>query len=69
MDGICVCCGECTAGGALPGVCCVAADATHVGVVGATAVGSLTACVSGADSDVAGTISPMLDVSGLTAYG
>ena len=67
VDGICVCCGEHTAGRALHGVCSVAAGAAGVGVVGATAVGGLTAWVARADADAAGTISLMLDVSGLTA--
>ena len=48
-------------------ICSVAADAAGIGVVGATAVGSLTAWVAGADVDAAGATSPMLDVSGLTA--
>ena len=61
VDGVCVHCGECTAGRALCGVCCVAAG---VGVVGATAVGGLTTWVAGADVDAAGATSPMLDVSG-----
>ena len=69
MDGICVHCGEHTAGRALHGVCSVAAGAAGVGVVGATAVGSLTAWVAGADVDEAGATLPMLDVSGLTASG
>ena len=60
VDGICVCCGGCTAGRDLHGVCSVAAGAAGVGVVGATAVGSLTAWVTGADADVAGATSPML---------
>ena len=51
------------------GVCSVAADAAGVGVVGAIAVGSLTAWLAGADVDVACATSPMLDVSGLTASG
>ena len=33
MDDICVCCGEGTVGGALHGVCSVAAGAAGVGVV------------------------------------
>ena len=69
MDGICVCCGKHTAGRALHGVCSVAAGAAGVGVVGATAVGGLTAWVAGADVDAAGAISPMLDVSRSTASG
>ena len=69
LDGICVHCGECTAGRALHGVCSVAAGAAGIGVVGATAVGGLTAWVVGADLDVAGATSPMLDVFGLTASG
>ena len=67
MDSICVHCGECTAGGALHGVCRVAASAAGVGVVGATAVGSLPVWVAGADVDAAGATLPMLDVSALTA--
>ena len=69
VDGICVHCGECTTGRALHGVCSVAAGATSAGVMGATAVGSLTTWAAGADTDAAGTTSPMLDVSGLTASG
>ena len=38
MDGTCVHCGKCTAGGALHGVYSVAAGAAGVGFVGATAV-------------------------------
>ena len=68
MDGICVCCGECTAGGALHGVCRVAAGEAGVGVVVATAVGSLATWVTGADIDAAGPTSPMLDASGLTPF-
>ena len=67
MDGICVHCGEHTAGIALHGVCSVATGAAGVGVVDATAVGNLTAWVAGADVDAAGATLPMLDVSGLTA--
>ena len=66
VDGICVCCDEHTAGRALHGVCSVAAGIAGVGVVGATAVGSLTTWMEGADVDSAGAILPMLDVSGLT---
>ena len=40
-----LCCGEITVGTALHGICSVDAGAAGVGVVGATAVGSLTACV------------------------
>ena len=69
VDGICVQCGECTAGRALHGVCSVAAGAAGVHIVGATAVGSLTASVTGADIDAAGAVLPMLDVSTLTASG
>ena len=69
MGGICVCCDEHTAGRALHGVCSVAAGAAGVGVVDATAVGSLTAWAAGADVDAAGATLPMLDVSGLTAFG
>ena len=69
MDGICVHCGKHTAGGALHLVCCVAAGAPGVGVAGATDVDGLTAWVEGAYVDAAGAISPMLDVSGLTASG
>ena len=43
VDGIFVPCGKCTAGGALHGVCSVAAGAAGVGAAGATAVGGLTA--------------------------
>ena len=46
VDGVCVCCGEHTAGGALHGVCSVAAGAAGVGVTGATAVGS-SHCLGG----------------------
>ena len=60
VDGICVHCGKHTACGALHGVCIVAAGAAGVGVVGAIAVGSLTAWVAGADVDAAGATSPML---------
>ena len=67
VDGICIYCGECTADIALHGVCSVAAGAAGVGDVGATAVGSITAWVEGADVDAAGATSPMLDVSGLIA--
>ena len=66
-DGVCVLCGEHTAGRALCGVCSVAAGAAGVGVVGATAVSSFTAWVTGADVDAVGATLPMLDVSGLTA--
>ena len=69
MDGICVCCGKCTEGRALHGVCSVADGAAHVGVAGATAVARLTAWVAGADVDAAGATSPMFDVSGFTASG
>ena len=69
VDGICVCCDKCTAGRALHGVCIVGAGAAGVGVAGATAVGSLSAWVAGADADATGATSPMLDVSGLTAFG
>ena len=68
-DGICFHCGEHTAGRALQGVCSVPAGAAGVSVVGATAVGGLTAWVAGADVDAVGAILPMLDVSGLTASG
>ena len=64
VDGVCVHCGECTAGRAMHDICIVAAG---VGIVGATAVGSLTGWVAGADVDVADAALPMLDVSGLTA--
>ena len=67
VDGICVCCGKCTAGRAFCGVCTVAASAAGVGVAGSTAVADLTAWVAGTDVDAAGATSPMLDVSGLTA--
>ena len=43
VDCVCVHCGECTADGALTGVCSVAASAAGVDVVGATGVGILTA--------------------------
>ena len=66
MNGICVHHGEHTVGIALHGVCSVAAGTAGVGVVGATAFGSLTAWVAGADVDAAGATLPMLDVSGLT---
>ena len=69
MDGISVCCGECTTGRALHGVSSVGAGVAGVGIAGATAVGNLTAWVAGADVDADGTTSPMLDVSGLTASG
>ena len=69
VDGICVHCGKCTTGGDLHGACSVAAGAATVGVVGATAVGSLTAWVAGADVDATGATLPMLDVSGLTSSG
>ena len=49
------------------GVCSVAAGAAGVGVMGATAVGSLATWVAEADVDAAGATSAMLDVSGLTA--
>ena len=65
--GICVHCGKCTTGGALHGACSVAAGVATVGVVGVTAVGSLSAWVAGADVDAAGATLPILDVSGLTA--
>ena len=64
VDGICVPCGECTAGRTLCGVCSVANGG---GVLGATAVGGLTAWVTGGDVDATGATLPMLDVSGLTA--
>ena len=64
VDGICVCCGEVTAGGALHGVCGLGAGAAGVGGVGVTAVGSLAAWVEGADVDTAGVTLPVLDVSG-----
>ena len=67
MNGICVCCGEHTAGGAFHGVCSVAAGAAGVGVVGAIFVGNLTAWVAGADVDEAGATLPTLYVSCLTA--
>ena len=67
VNGICVCHGEHTAGGALHGVCSVGAGVAGVGVVGVTAVDSLTAWVAGADVDAAGATLPMLDLSGLTA--
>ena len=63
------CCGKCTTGKALHGICSVAAGAAGVGVADSTAVGSLTVWVAGADVDTAGATSPMLDVSGLTASG
>ena len=69
VAGICVHCGECTAGRALHGVCSVAAGAAGVGIVDATAIGSLTAWMAGADADAAVATSPMLDVPGLTASG
>ena len=50
-------------------VCGVAAGAASVGVAGATAVGSFTAWVAGADVDAAVATSPMLDESGLTVSG
>ena len=53
VDGVCVSCGEHTTVEALHGVCSVAAGAASVGVVGATAVGSLPAQVAGADMDAA----------------
>ena len=43
MDGICVHCGECTAGGALHGVFSVDTGSAGVDVAGATAAGSLIA--------------------------
>ena len=64
VDAIFICCGECTASGALHGVCSVAAGVAGVGVVGAAAVGGLTAWVAGADVHVGVAASPMLDVSG-----
>ena len=66
VDGICVHCGEHTAGEDLHGVCNVAAGAAGVGVVGGTAIASLTAWMAGADADAAGATLPMLDVSHLT---
>ena len=60
VDGISVCHGEHNAGGALHGVCSVTAGAAGGGVVGATAVGSLTAWVAGANVDAAGATLPML---------
>ena len=45
VDGIYVCHGEHTVGRALCEVCCEAVGASGVGIVGATAVGSLTAWV------------------------
>ena len=69
MEVVCVCCGEHTAGGALWGVCSVAAGTAGVGGLGATAVGGLTAWVAGADVDAACATLTMLDVSGLTASG
>ena len=66
VDGICVGCGEHTAGIAVHGVCSIAAGSAGVGVAGATAVGSLATWVAGADVDAPGATSPMLDVSGLT---
>ena len=69
VDGICVGHGEHTASRALHGVCNLAADAAGVGVLGATAVGSLNAWVTGAVVDAAGVKLPMLYVSGLTASG
>ena len=69
MDGVCFCCHEHTAGIALHGVCSVAGGAAGIGVVGATTFGGLTAWVVGADVDAAGGTLPMLDVSGLTAFG
>ena len=67
VDGVHICCGEHTAGRVLHGVCSVAAGAA--GVLGATAVGSLTAWVARADIDAASATLPMLDVSALTASG
>ena len=69
MDGICVCCGKHTTGGVLHRVCILAAGAAGVGVASATAVGSLTTWVAGADVDAAGATLPMLDASGLTTSG
>ena len=69
VDSICVCCGECTAFGALCGVCSIAVGAAGVGIAGATAVGSLVVWVARADADAAGAASPMLDVPSLTASG
>ena len=69
VDGICVCCGEHTVRGALCGVYSVAAGAAGVGLVGATAVGSLATFVAGADVDAAAATLPMLDLSDLTASG
>ena len=66
VDSICVCHGEHTTGGALHGVCSLAAGAAGVGVLGATAVGSPTSWVAGADVDAAGATLPMLDVPDLT---
>ena len=68
VDGICIHCGKHTAGIALHGVCSVATGAAGVGVAGATAVGGFTAWVAGANVVAAGDTSPMLDVSGLTAF-
>ena len=71
MDAICLHCCECTAGGALHGVCSVAAGAGGVGVVVTTAVCSLTTWVVGTDVDAAAACatSPTFDVSGLAASG
>ena len=69
VGGTCVCHGEHTAGGALHGVCSVAAGAAGICVVGVTAVGSLTAWVAGTDVHAAGATLPMLGVSGFTASG
>ena len=46
VDGICVCHGEHTAGRSLCGVCSVAAGASGVDVLGATADSSLTTWVA-----------------------
>ena len=69
MDGSCVCHGKHTAGGALHGVCSVAAGAADVGAVGITAVGSFTAWVTGTDVDAASATLPMLDVSSMASSG
>ena len=55
------------AGRDLHGVGSVAAGASGVGVVCATAAGNLAARVAEADADGAGATSTMLDVSDLTA--
>ena len=67
MHDVCVCCGKNSKGRALHEVCSLAAGAA--GVAGATAVGSLTTLVAGADVDAAGAILPMLVVSCLIASG